>query len=219
MLVQNEFFFMNLARACGIPTAKVQIIEDRDKNTGLLVERFDRQYLSKEKKITKIHQEDACQFLNHYPADKYRVSYRNIADGLTQWATTPVLAVAALIQQMAFSYLIHNGDLHAKNISLFQDRKTNQIHLTPAYDLLSTLPYGDKSTALHLDGKMDNWRRLDFLVFGESFGVNTKVTNRILNGLGKTVEKNLGYLSQIGLTEKKSKFLQVSIQKRLADLN
>lgn len=217
-LVENEFFFMNLAKSCKISIPSVQIIEDSAHNKGLLVDRFDRQLDKQEKKIIKIHQEDACQFLNRYPADKYRMSYRDIAEGLTEYCTAPVLAVALLIRQMAFAYLIHNGDLHAKNISVLRNPKTAHVHLSPAYDLLTTLPYGDQSMALHMEGKTDNWKRRDFILFGKRFGVNEKVISRLLDEVGHAVESGINKMAQIGLSQKKTKHLQVSIRKRLGDL-
>jgi len=41
-----------------------------------------------------------------------------IADALMQITNAPQLEILNLLRQYAFSYLICNGDLHAKNISL-----------------------------------------------------------------------------------------------------
>jgi serine/threonine-protein kinase HipA len=84
-----------------------------------------------------LHQEDACQFLNRYPADKYRLSLREVADGLMELTTAPQIEILNLLRQYVFSYLIGNGDMHAKNISL-QTLEDGTITLTPLYDLICT---------------------------------------------------------------------------------
>ena len=60
----------------------------------------------------------------------------------------------------AYSYLIGNGDLHARNVSLLV-QPNGRIVLAPAYDLLSTVPYGDRRLALKVEGRDDNVKRRD----------------------------------------------------------
>lgn len=218
LLVENENFFMNLAAQCGIDVPKVKILKDQKQKTGLLVERFDRVYRPKNKKLLKIHQEDACQFLNRYPADKYRLSYRDVAQGLEQWCTAPIVEVAKLIQWIIFSYVICNGDLHAKNISVFVDPETQHVRLTPAYDLLSTLPYGDQALALHIEGKKDNLNRKMFYQFGAPFGVNSKVIDSFIEQIRSVVTGSLNDLPRIGFKQKKTIHLSQTIEKRILDL-
>jgi hypothetical protein len=50
--------------AGGLATAETRLVFDRDGRSGLLVTRFDR------RAGRRLHQEDACQLLDRYPADK-----------------------------------------------------------------------------------------------------------------------------------------------------
>lgn len=131
-LVENGFFFMRMAADCGLRTATVRLVHDRGGEAGLLVDRFDR--VRRGRRVFRIHQEDACQFLDLYPSDKYRVTTRQIADGVLEAATAPIPDIASLLGLVAFSYAIANGDLHAKNVSLLADGPRGGLRLSPAYD-------------------------------------------------------------------------------------
>ena len=129
---------------------------------GLLIQRFDRIPIQATQETLAIHQEDMCQLLNRYPADKYLLSLE-IASGF-QVCSTPIIEVGKFIRLHAYSYLIANGDLHAKNISVCISPDAERIELTPAYDLLSTLPYGEQRMALKLEGRDDNLKRRTNLI-------------------------------------------------------
>ena len=217
-IVENEYFFTEMARACGLEVPRCMLVRDRDGSTGLLLERFDRSYNKNRKQAEKIHQEDACQFLDKYPADKYRLSFREITEGIVARTSAPLIETAKLLRLKAFSYLITNGDLHAKNISLATDPKTAAIRLTPAYDLVATLPYGDRTMALGFEGRNDNLKARDFIAFGERFGVRAPAMRRILHDLVKLSAPWLARLSEIGLSGAQTKDLAKVMQKRREDL-
>ena len=210
-LIQNEFRCLQLAKQCGFTVAKAELVYDKDKNTGLLVERFDR-YNQK-----RIHQEDACQFLNRYPADKYRITVNQIADAIMHIANAPQLEVLNLLSQTAFSYLICNGDLHAKNISL-QTLEDGTITLTPLYDLISTAIYSDFNMAIKLDSRDDNMKRKVFIDFAERYQVSAKVMNATLDKLLKRFTKYYPNLFTFEMTDKKKNLLAGMIAKRISDL-
>lgn len=113
-LIRNEHFFMRMASGCKIATAQTAIVTDKYNHEGLLVSRFDRHYCAALNTFDKLHQEDACQFLNRYPHDKYRLSLRSVMDGIAEYATAPRIELLRLLEVLAFSYLIANGDHHAK---------------------------------------------------------------------------------------------------------
>jgi len=216
-LVENEAFFMKLARSIGLPTAAVKLVHDREERAGLLVERFDRVPSAKDEpdSLIALHQEDACQLLDRYPADKYRLALREIGEAL-EVCSAPVVERLRLVQLQALSYLVANGDLHGKNISvLVADGRTR---LAPVYDLLSTLPYGDAKLALPVEGKDENLRRADFVAFGERLGLRRPATERTLEALVKGVGKHLPVLPEIGLDERKTKHLERVLAERLAQL-
>ena len=213
-LVENEHFFLRMAAAAGLESARAELVHDRDGAAGLLVHRFDRVIEGRVRR--KVHQEDACQFLDRYPADKYALAATDIARGVAELASAPVAELAKLLQLFAFSYLIANGDLHAKNVSL---RTCDRIvALTPAYDVLSTLPYGDRRMALKLDGRDDNLTRSSFVAFGERFGVRTRSTELMLDELCDVAPEWIARLDEIGLSAKKTADLARVMEKRRGDL-
>ena len=121
-----------------------------------------------------------------------------------------------LLQLQALSYLIVNGDLHAKNVSVqVVDRR---ITLTPIYDLLSTLPYGDRRLALPMEGRDDNLKAADFVRFGERIGLRAPAVERMLAQLRAKVSQAVQRLAEIGLPTKETQHLTQVMTERLAHL-
>ena len=217
-IIENEFFFLRMAKASGLQVNEAQVVTDKTGATGLLVKRFDRLWKKSGAGPTFVHQEDACQFLDRYPADKYVIPFSEIATGVAELCSVPIVEMGKLIRLKAFSYLIANGDLHAKNISLHTSPDTGRIELTPAYDLLSSLPYGDQKMALKLDGRDDNLKRKDFVAFGKRFEVKEPATRAILDDLCDVAPIWIDRLGEIGLPDKSTAHLQRLMQKRRGDL-
>ncbi|MEX1024804.1 MAG: HipA domain-containing protein [Planctomycetota bacterium] len=215
-LVANERFFMTLAREVGVEAARVRTVTDVHGSSALLAERFDRSRDRTSGRVLKLAQEDACQLLGRYPADKYRIALREFAEALEVCAA-PLVARLELLRLVAFSYLIANGDLHAKNLSV---RSAGGIvGLAPAYDLLSTLPYGDDRMALKLEGRDQRLGRRDFVAFGERVGVRASATERMLTTLVTRLGRRLADaskpgLASIGLAARATDHLQRTIDER-----
>ncbi len=142
---ENEYAMLELARRVGIEVPKNELheidkIKGLPEETGtvgkmaLAVERFDRLADG-----SRVHMEDFAQVFGLYPNDKYEhKSYANIASVL--WAETGQEATYEFVRRVVFSVLIGNDDMHLKNWSLlFPDRR--KPVLSPAYDLVSTVPY------------------------------------------------------------------------------
>ncbi|MFK7740790.1 MAG: type II toxin-antitoxin system HipA family toxin [Planctomycetota bacterium] len=187
-LVHNEAFFLEAARSSGLETADAKIVHDRTGQPGLLVRRFDR---------TAAHsraQEDACQVLGRYPADKYRLTTEEVIQGLAANTGAPIVAARTLLQQFAFAFLSCNGDAHGKNFSILHDGQ--EWRIAPAYDLPSTQIYRDNTMALSLAGKdREDIGRTDFLKLGEACGVSSKATARVLDQL---VASAAGWIARLG---------------------
>lgn len=213
-LVRNEVFFMQLAARCGLDVARVHAVTDREGALGLLVERFDRR--RENRRWVGVHQEDACQLLNRYPADKYRVSINDVAKAFEQFAAAPTVEVLRLIELVAFSFVVGNGDLHAKNISLLGDAA---LQLSPAYDLLSTRPYGDLQLALKIDGRNDKVTRRHFIDFGARFRVAPKAVEAKLDAIVNGVREAMSQLAELGLEPKRARQLRELMTRRLAALD
>jgi serine/threonine-protein kinase HipA len=179
-LVANEAFFLAAARASGLCVADAEIVHDREGRPGLLVRRFDR--VLEGGAMRALAQEDACQVLGRYPADKYLLTAEEVIDGLAGRTGAPIVAARTLLQQFAFAYLTCNGDAHAKNFSILE--RAGEWQLTLAYDLPSSQPYGDTTMALSIGGKdREDIGRQDFLALGQRCGVPAKAVDRVLDDL------------------------------------
>ena len=89
-LVANEAFFLDAARRSGLSVADADVVYDRDGAPGLLVRRFDR--TTNDGELVALAQEDACQVLGRYPADKYTVSSEAVVDALARETGAPLVA-------------------------------------------------------------------------------------------------------------------------------
>jgi serine/threonine-protein kinase HipA len=212
-LVENEFFFMNLAREYGLSVPDTSIVHDRNKESALLVERFDRTYDKKSGRLKKIYQEDACQLLTLYPADKYRVRSIEIAKAIENFCTAPILENTILLKQFIFSYLIGNGDMHAKNISICKTTD-GRISISPAYDLLSTFPYSDFEMALEFEGRNKKIYGEHFISFGKRLGIKEIITKKLLKEFYEKSSDLPEQVTTIGFSEKKTTQLQSLIGER-----
>ena len=147
---ENEYSMMTIAREIGIDVPEIDLVGidtieglpegiERYGTTAFAIRRFDRT------PDGPVHIEDFAQFYRVYPEAKYdNASYRAILAALA--IETDERSIDQFIRRLTFSVLIGNGDMHLKNWSLiYRDRRTPQ--LSPAYDLLSTIPYipGDEA--------------------------------------------------------------------------
>jgi serine/threonine-protein kinase HipA len=150
---ENEYSMMTIAKSMGMDVPELQLL-DLDAIDGLpdgigelkgqvlAIKRFDRS------ENGAVHMEDFAQVFGVFPDDKYKhANYRNIAGILG--IETGDADVAEFIRRLVFSTLIGNADMHLKNWSLiYTDKRTPT--LSPAYDLLSTIPYiADETMALN----------------------------------------------------------------------
>lgn len=214
-VVDNEAFFMRMAADLRLEVAETRRVADRAGNPGLLVGRFDRLWSKESRRLRSLHQEDACQLLDRYPADKYRLTCSDLAMCLSVCAA-PLVERSRLLRLVSFSYLIANGDLHGKNVSVVAG--PGGLRLSPGYDLLSTLPYGDRRMAVPLDGRDDNLTRKTVVAFGERFGVRSAASTHMLDELCDRAGAWIPRLEEIGFDRRKTADLRRTIEKRRLDL-
>lgn len=150
-LVLNEYTTMQLAKRCGLHVANVQFMR-YGKHPALLVERFDRHFISLEH-VKRRHIIDGCQALNLPPDSKYERNFgsgrdvAHIRDGaslikLFEFANqceNPALAKQHMLDWALFNILIFNSDAHGKNISFYVG--TKGISVAPFYDLVNIKMY------------------------------------------------------------------------------
>ena len=144
-VAENEYCMLELARAAGMAVPQTRLVPvsavhglpgeaARLAGQALVVQRFDRTPDGK-----RIHMEDFAQVFGLFPDDKYgHRSYANIAAVLQ--AETGEEGVNEFVRRVAFSVTIGNGDMHLKNWSLLYPDGRTPV-LSPAYDLVATLPY------------------------------------------------------------------------------
>lgn len=182
-LVDNEAYFLSLARQAGISCVEHSVIHDRDGVSGLLVSRFDRTQSNRSPNEfpLMLPVEDGSQVLGLWPGDKYNTSLESVIGALSRLCAANLLAVRHAFEQVTFAVLTGNGDLHAKNLSIVQ--REGEWMLAPAYDIPSTLIYGDSSLALPMGGKRRDISRRQLLDFATSLGLGATAAETVLNTL------------------------------------
>lgn len=146
----NEHATMLLARASGQRVARTTL-RTFDGERVLVVERYDR-YRAPDGRWHRLHQEDFTQALGLPPTSKYEThggpAFRTMVE-LCRQVIAPRTALEdatdALIDAMAFNWLVVGTDAHARNYSLMLNR--SQVRLAPLYDLNSFLPYRRDATS------------------------------------------------------------------------
>ncbi|TQL48829.1 serine/threonine-protein kinase HipA [Homoserinimonas aerilata] len=174
-LVENEAFFLALAKRCGLPVSPFRMVSDADGTPGLLVTRFDRGPAG------PLAVEDACQAADLWPADKYNLTMEEAAHTLMRLTSAPLVAARDILRQLVFAWLTGNGDLHAKNLSALSSPEGDRS-ISPAYDLPSTLFYGDTTLALTVGGR-DTLSAARLRSFAEYLRLPARMTELAVSGL------------------------------------
>lgn len=149
----NEHLTMQIARQIfKIDVAANALVRFADGESAYLVRRFD--ILPGGKRLL---QEDFAQIANrseesHGKRYKYDSSYEEVGELIRRNVAASPVFLERFFQIVVFNYLIHNGDAHLKNFSLFRSDEAGDYRLTPAYDLLNTRLHvpNERRTALDL---------------------------------------------------------------------
>lgn len=170
-VLENELLCMALAKATGLNVASADLAAPEVRI--FCTERFDRPPgpTSSGPRRQKLHQEDFCQILRVEPFFKYEndggPGLSACAAILRRHSALPAEDLKRLTQWTAFNYLIGNEDAHAKNLALLY--RTDGLHLTPFYDLISTeaYPHLERRLAMKIGRATDirNLQRSDWQRF------------------------------------------------------
>lgn len=171
-LVENEAECFSIAGAAKFPLAETQLLTDVFGRPGLLITRFDR-VGSK-----RLHVEDAAQVMGLYPSAKYDPAMEDVAGALMGLSSSQSLTARSIAFQVALAWLTGNGDLHAKNMSLIW--RNGGVEMAPVYDIPSTVPYGDSTMALSVQGRKDNISGKAFRAFCGEIGLGERVAERVM---------------------------------------
>jgi len=178
--IENEYFFMMLAKAIGLNVPPVLIVRKKTQKV-LLIKRYDR--VLDNDVLNRLHQEDFCQAMGLSHELKYQ------ADGgpglqacfelVRKYSANPVKDFQQLIQWVFFNCLIGNMDAHAKNLSFIYQAK--QIRLAPFYDMMCTDIYEDLSQKLAM--KIGGENRPEWIMerHWKRFAEEIKISNAVLH--------------------------------------
>lgn len=119
--------------------------------------------------------------------DKYRGSYERCAKVIERYSSRSGLDLSELFYRLIFCFITGNSDMHLKNFSLIETaERSGKYVLSPAYDLLPVnviMPEDVEQTALALNGKKQNIRRRDFLVFADECGITRQSAEKMMRKL------------------------------------
>lgn len=175
-LPEIEDLTMHLAELTKIKVVPHSLVRFEDGELAYITKRIDRTTNGE-----KLAMEDMCQLSERLTEYKYKGSYEQIAKIIMQYSTTPKLDVVNFWEQVLFSWITSNTDMHLKNFSLYSLRK-GSYSLTPAYDMVSTalvMPEDTEELALTLNGKKRKIKRSDFEVAMHGSGLEDKIIEKM----------------------------------------
>ncbi len=177
-LPENEDLVMHLAAVAGIETASHALLRTDSGQLVYVTKRFDRV------NGKKIPMEDFCQLAELPSANKYKSTMEKAGALITKYSS-PATRASDLIKYFdlaVFCFLVGNSDMHLKNFSIIKDAES-QYKLSPAYDLLSSnlaMPSDQEQTALHLNGKKNRIKKIDFISLGVHIGLTEALVEKII---------------------------------------
>lgn len=175
-LPEVEDLTMHLAEIAKIKVVPHSLVCFEDGELAYITKRIDRGANGE-----KFAMEDMCQLSERLTEYKYKGSYEQIAKIIMQYSTTPKLDVVNFWEQVLFSWITGNADMHLKNFSLYSVRKRSYA-LSPAYDMVSTsliMPEDTEELALTLSGKKRKIKRSDFVVAMRNSGLEDKIIEKM----------------------------------------
>ena len=202
--VENEWFAMALASACGLKVAECEILVIGGKRR-YVCRRYDREEAGGV--VRRLHQEDFCQALGVSGEMKYEneggPSFASCMKAMQEMKFS-LADRLAFMDRMIFNFLIGNADAHGKNSSILYRQKGGRS-LAPIYDVMSTLVY----PALSDDGAMSiggakrfaDVRRENFAIMAQEAGMRPALALGRLDAIASQILHHAESLSQELATE------------------
>ena len=212
---ENEDLIMKLAKICKIKTAQHSLIRMADGTIAYLAKRFDRTH---DKKSEKIAVEDLCQLMELPTEQKYTSSHEKLGKTIQKYSSVPGDDGLRLFELIVFSFLVGNADMHLKNFSMMTEDH-NFIHLSPAYDLVSTrLVISEKDDseelALTLNGKKKKLKLVDFIEFARKMNIKEKLALKVIKQQGALLAKSKDLIFRSFLSKKRQQELISLVESR-----
>jgi serine/threonine-protein kinase HipA len=112
--------------------------------------------------------------------------------------------------------------MHLKNFSLIETAEGSGIYqLSDAYDMLPVnviIPQDKDQLALTLNGKKQNIRRKDFLIFAEACGINRRSAEKMIEKIVALKDTYLAMCRESYLPDDMKERLEVLICERISAL-
>lgn len=213
-LPELEDLCMKMANQSGIDVVPHSLIRLKSKQLAYITKRIDRE------DGIKIPMEDMCQLTERLTEHKYNGSHEQIAKVILKFSENPLYDVQRFYEQVLFSYLIGNSDMHLKNFSIFKNKKLGYV-LTPAYDMLSSLlvTKDNVELALALNGKNNRITLNDFQIAMTTSGVKQNVIEKIFKRFSLLKTTWFDLIDNSFLPVEKQKRFKVLIDKKLSVFN
>lgn len=211
-LPEVEDLTMHLATIAGIKTVPHSLIKMQSGDLAYMTKRIDRN------KGGKLHMEDMCQLTEKQTEDKYIGSYEQVAKAIQKYSVSPGLDIVNFFEQVLFSYITGNADMHLKNFSLINLPGIG-YNLSPAYDMVATKlvnPADYEELALNLNGKKRKLKKVDFIAAFNTLNMDKKQQDNIIKKMLKAKEKWVQFIEISFMTDEYQKQLKELIEERLS---
>ena len=176
-LPELEDLTMHMAELSGIKTVPHSLIRLKSGTLAYITKRVDRT------KDGKIQMEDMCQLTERLTEQKYMGSYEQIGKAIIKYSENPLLDIINYFEQVVFSFLTGNADMHLKNFSLINNPGPG-YSLCPAYDMVPSallVKEDFEELALNLNGKRRKIKRTDFVEAMSRFKIESRSIENIFN--------------------------------------
>ena len=215
-LPEMEDLTMHLAGIARIPTVPHALIRFEDGELNYITRRIDRTDDGR-----KLPMEDMCQLSGRLTEQKYQASYETIAKLIERYSSVAKLDIINFWEQVVFSWIVGNADMHLKNFSLFSEKPGKYV-LTPTYDQVSTaivMPEDTDELALPLNGFQKKLLSMDFAQAMELSGLNEQMTQRIFNRFIPMKEKWFDCIDRSFISDQQKAQFKELISRRIATLS
>ena len=218
-LPEMEYLVMQMAEVTGIKTVPYALIRmpSQENSFAYITKRIDRM----DGKMFAM--EDFCQLEERLTEDKYRGSYERCGKVVAKYSTASGFDMTELYLRTIFSFAVGNSDMHLKNFSLIEtDEGSGKYVLSAAYDMLSTnvvIPSDKEQLALTLNGKKQNIRRKDFLVFADTIGIPERSAEKMIEKIVKLKDKYISMCRESYMPDEMKDALEALIEERIAVLS
>jgi len=219
-LPETEDMTMHLASIAGIETVPHALMPLSDGRLAYITKRVDRlrEKTARAGEMAKKHMEDLCQLAEKPSEYKYIGSMELMSKLVRKYSSIPGYDLTRFFDLVLFSFLVGNGDMHLKNVSLIYDDHSG-IKLAPAYDLLSTrliIPerVDPEEMALPVNGKKRGLDRRDFEAFARTSGLNEKQAQNSFERITRKVPEMIAFLRKGFLPPEKAAEFTRLIQAR-----